>query len=277
MSLEENKAIARRYFEDAPFNPDACDEIFASRFHFHALVHTEVTPQTVESDPESEKAAYKQLAVSWGGWHFSIGELIGEGDRVMVRWTSHGVHQGEFNGLPPTGAHTTNSGINIFRIADGQIVEVWDIFDRLWAWQQLGVLPDLKSAIAKTRESVLARERPIVMKAASKKTASTFNLSQGRLLHQLWFAQGGVLPVLFQQTHANWIVAISSARTPDDIARAIFGHLFEDTGQLLACNRIGLVELLLVLGQQLRQHPVDANGARPFDGVGGQGRRGRCC
>lgn len=40
MSLEDNKAVTRRYFEDAPFNPDAYDEIFAPRFQFHAIVHT---------------------------------------------------------------------------------------------------------------------------------------------------------------------------------------------------------------------------------------------
>ena len=148
MSLEENKTIARRYFEDAPFNPNACEEIFAPSFQFHAIVHTEVTPQTVTSDPQSEKAAYEQHKAIWGSWDFKIEDVIAEGDRVLVRWTSHGMHRGEFNGLAPTGKHTTNSGINIFRIADGKIVEVWDIFDRLWAWQQLGVLPNLKAAIA---------------------------------------------------------------------------------------------------------------------------------
>jgi predicted ester cyclase len=158
MSLEENKAVARRYFEDAPFNPAACDEIFAPSFQFHAIVHTGVTPQTVESNPQSEQAAYEQHQAIWGGWHFQIEEMIAEGDRVMVRWTSHGTQQGEFNGLPPTGTHTTNSGINIFRIADGRIAEVWDIYDRLWMWQQLDVLPEIKEALAKRRAELLAQQ-----------------------------------------------------------------------------------------------------------------------
>jgi hypothetical protein len=55
---------------------------------------------------------------------------------------------GEAFGIQPTGKQVTNSGINIFRVADGKIAEVWDIFDRLWLWQQLGVLPDIKDAIA---------------------------------------------------------------------------------------------------------------------------------
>jgi hypothetical protein len=52
----------------------------------------------------------------------------------------------------------TNSGINIFRIADGKIVEVWDIYDRLWVCQQLGVLPEIKDAIAKARETLLSQQ-----------------------------------------------------------------------------------------------------------------------
>jgi hypothetical protein len=50
----------------------------------------------------------------------------------------------------------TNSGINIFRIADGKIAEVWDIMDRLWMWQQLGVLPEIKEALAQAKERMLS-------------------------------------------------------------------------------------------------------------------------
>jgi steroid delta-isomerase-like uncharacterized protein len=158
MSIEDIKELVRRYFEDAPYNPDACDEIFAPRFRFHAIVHTDVTPQTVECTPESEKAFYERHKSVWGGWHVKIEEMIAEGDRVMVRWSSRGTHLGESHGLPPSGKQVTNSGINIFRIADGKIAEVWDIFDRLWLWQQLGVLPDIKDALAKAREAILLEQ-----------------------------------------------------------------------------------------------------------------------
>jgi len=46
----------------------------------------------------------------------------------MARWTFHGVQQGEFYGLPPTHKPVTCSGINIFRIADGKIAEIWDLY-----------------------------------------------------------------------------------------------------------------------------------------------------
>jgi steroid delta-isomerase-like uncharacterized protein len=156
MSVEENKRLVRRYFEDAPYNPEACDEIFASSFQFHAIVHADLTPQVVVSDPQSEKAFYERRKETWGGWHIVIEEMIAEGDRVVVRWSSRGAHQGEVHGLPATGKEVTNSGVNIFRIENGKIAEVWDIFDRLWLWQQLGVLPDIRDALARARKENLS-------------------------------------------------------------------------------------------------------------------------
>jgi predicted ester cyclase len=155
MSVEDNKALVRRYFEDAPNDPDVCDEIFAPSFRFHTLQHASITPQVVDSNPQSEKAAYEWLQSVWSPeWRMTIDEMMGEGDRVMVRWTFQGTHQGEFSGLPPTYRPVTYAGINIFRIAEGKIAEVWDIFDRLWLWQQLGVLPDIQEAIARAREAI---------------------------------------------------------------------------------------------------------------------------
>ena len=66
----------------------------------------------------------------------------------MVRWTFYGTHQSEFVGLPATQRQVRYAGVNIFRIADGKIVEIWDLLDRLSLWQQLGVLPEIKDAIA---------------------------------------------------------------------------------------------------------------------------------
>ncbi len=147
MSLEENKKLVRRYFEDAPRHPEICDEIFAPVFHFHALQHAEHPDG--QSDPEGEKATYAYLAATWGDWSASIDELIAEGDRVMMRFTFHGVQVGEYNGLAPTRRPVSFAGINIFRIEDGRIAEMWDLVDRLWIWQQLGVVPDSKELVKK--------------------------------------------------------------------------------------------------------------------------------
>jgi len=79
----------------------------------------------------------------------TVDEMIAEGDRVMVRWTFHGTQVGKYAGLSPTNRQVVYSGINIFRIENDKIAEIWDISDRLWLWQQLGVLPEIKEAIEK--------------------------------------------------------------------------------------------------------------------------------
>lgn len=152
MSIEENKALVRRYFEDAPYNPDACDEIFAAKVSWHALYYTE-NPD-FDSSPQIEKAAYERHKQIWGDWIEVVDMMIAEGDRVMVHWVGHGKQQGEYSGIPVTNKQVTLSGIYIFRIADGKIVEVWNLWDRVGEWQQLGVLPETKEIIAKARETL---------------------------------------------------------------------------------------------------------------------------
>ncbi len=155
MTIEENKALVRRYFEDAPGDPRVCDEILAPRFRFHSLQRASLTPQGMESTPQGEKAAYEWLRTVWGDWRLTIDEMIAEGDRAVVLWTFHGTQQGEFYGLPATGRTVTYSGINIFRIDGGKIVAIWDMYDRLWLWQQLGVLPEVQDAIASAKEAMV--------------------------------------------------------------------------------------------------------------------------
>jgi predicted ester cyclase len=152
MSVERNKALARRFFEEAPQNPSICDEIFAPAFQFHAIHHVS-DDSDLTSTPQYEKEAYERHKSIWGDWQTTIEEIVAEGDRVVVRWTHYGMQQGEYYGLPPTGKQVSWSGISIFRMAENKIAEVWNIFDRLWLWQQLGVLPELKKAIATAKES----------------------------------------------------------------------------------------------------------------------------
>ena len=60
-----------------------------------------------------------------------------------MRFTIRGTHQGEGMGIPPTGKRVVSTGIDIFRIADGRIVERWGEVDDLGLRQQLGALPPI--------------------------------------------------------------------------------------------------------------------------------------
>lgn len=150
MSIAENKALVRRYFEEAPYHLEICDQIFAAQVPWHALYRTPL-PDFI-SDPQAEKIAFARHMALWGGWSESIDEMVAEGDRVMVRWSFHGIHQGEYLGIPATHQPVSFTGIYLFRIQDGQITEVWNLWDRVGEWQQLGILPETEQLLKQAKD-----------------------------------------------------------------------------------------------------------------------------
>lgn len=158
MSTEHNKNLVRRYFEEAPKQPDVYDEILTDDFQVHALHHA-----TITTDADRGQNAFKLLATAmqqgWTDNQMVVEELIAEGDHVMARWTFRGIHVGDAFGVLATGKEVTYTGINIFRIAHGKLAASWDMFDRLWIWQQMGVIPPTKEFLAKAREAKEERTR----------------------------------------------------------------------------------------------------------------------
>ncbi len=139
MSLEANKAIVIQLYEEV-FNKgdlELADKLIAP----NALNHDPQLPPGVPSGPQGLKAAVTMLRSAFPDDHHTIEDLVAEGDKVVVRTTHSGTHQGSFLGLAPTGKHITNTSIHIFRIASGKIVEVWATRDDLGLMQQLGAIP----------------------------------------------------------------------------------------------------------------------------------------
>src|SRR5437764_1381191 len=57
--------------------------------------------------------------------HVTLDDVLAEGDKVVVRSTLSGTHQGTFMGIPATGRHVSITGIDIVRMRDGKMVEHW--------------------------------------------------------------------------------------------------------------------------------------------------------
>lgn len=137
MSLEENKEVIRAYVETI-FNQqqvDRADELAAADYLDHAAL---------PGQAPGLQGARKKWAMYLAGipdLRVSIEDLVAEGDKVAVRRSYEGTHQGELLGVPPTGKHVQIGGISIFRLAGGKIAEHWKQLDRLTLMQQLGVIP----------------------------------------------------------------------------------------------------------------------------------------
>jgi predicted ester cyclase len=75
-------------------------------------------------------------------FHNTIEEMIVEGDRVAARLTYRGTHRGPLFGIAPAGRAVQYSGVALFRIRAGKIVDGWVLGDTLGLMRQLGAVPD---------------------------------------------------------------------------------------------------------------------------------------
>ena len=91
--------------------------------------------------PITIKVSVTELRTAFPDTHFTIDAMMAEGDNVVVPQTFTGTHQGEFSGTPATGNKVTWTGIFIYRIHDGKIVERWGAFDTLGFMIQIGAVP----------------------------------------------------------------------------------------------------------------------------------------
>jgi predicted ester cyclase len=123
MTLEENKTIVRRQFDLIQRHDlDALDEVMAADVANHAL-------GKIQTGLEPFKAVLRGIHSAFPDEVTTIGDMIAEGDKVVVRSTLRGTHQGAgLPGLaevPPEGRPVEWQFIHIFRLRDGKIVEHW--------------------------------------------------------------------------------------------------------------------------------------------------------
>ncbi len=135
MSIEDNKALVRRFYEEVwnRGNLVVADDIFADDYMRHDL-----RPGNALSGPAGQKKIAGDFRAAFPDLHMTVDLMIAEGDMVMARWTTEGTNAGQWGDVPPTGKYARFSGVNIFRIAQGKVVELWNHRDDLGVMQQLG-------------------------------------------------------------------------------------------------------------------------------------------
>jgi steroid delta-isomerase-like uncharacterized protein len=136
MSTEDNKAIVRRYLEEAwnRGNLGILDELTAPNY-------TRYISGQSPLDREGQKQRIASFRQAMPDVHLTLEDIIAEGDRVVFRITLSGTQQGALMGVPPTGKTLTISAIDITRLTGGKIVEHWGQMDMLGLLQQLGAVP----------------------------------------------------------------------------------------------------------------------------------------
>jgi steroid delta-isomerase-like uncharacterized protein len=133
MSLEENKALVRRYYE-AMWNRwdlSLVDALIGEGLTFRGSLGIAVQGR------EGFRDYMGAVRRAFPDFHNRIEELVAEGDKVVVRLTYTGTQRGELFGIAPTGKRVAYAGVAIFRIEAGRIAEGWVLGDVHGLMQQL--------------------------------------------------------------------------------------------------------------------------------------------
>lgn len=133
----ENKAQFRRTYEELLNGGElsVADELVAPDFVNHEA------PPGKDRGPESMRGLATMLRTAFPDLHFTIEDLVAEGDTVAGRLTMSGTHEGPLMEMAPTGRSVRQDHMHIVRFRDGKALEHWGVRDDLSMMQQLGAMP----------------------------------------------------------------------------------------------------------------------------------------
>ena len=138
-SAEDNKRIVLRVFEEL-WNEGKL-EVADELYHPDYVGYDPVEPDTGRArGPEDVKAFVAMVRSAVPDIHFTVEDLLAEGDKVIVRWSASGTHTGVLMGIPPTGRRGMVTGTIIFRVVEGKLVQSWMNWDTMGMLRQLGLI-----------------------------------------------------------------------------------------------------------------------------------------
>lgn len=118
---DDNKALVRRYVDFLNQNNLPSEEVIDPGFVFHDPGLPDV----------KDLAGARQFIAAYNDAlpeQFStIEDIVAEGDKVVLRYSGRGTHKRDFMGIPATGKTATSTGIAIYRIVNGKVVEEWNL------------------------------------------------------------------------------------------------------------------------------------------------------
>jgi steroid delta-isomerase-like uncharacterized protein len=137
-TLEQNKALVRRYFEEInSFNAGVLDELLLPDYVDH---NPPPVPNLAPGLAGARQAFEVARRAFPDGWHI-IEDQLADGDKVLTYLRAGGTFAEELIGIPPTGKPVSMSGMAVHRIAHGKLAEHWGVQDLAGLFQQIGLMP----------------------------------------------------------------------------------------------------------------------------------------
>lgn len=134
MSLEENKVLIRRSFEESDRRKTYPAELCAPGFTAHP-------PGSPPVDLEAWQKYVAMYYAAFSDLNVTIEQVVAEGDRVAVRVMARGTHTGELLGIPASGKQISVVNHAFARTSEGKIAEWWPSPDTIGLMRQIGAIP----------------------------------------------------------------------------------------------------------------------------------------
>jgi steroid delta-isomerase-like uncharacterized protein len=136
MTAVDNKKLITDFYNEvwSKGNLDFVDKVFHQDYTRHDL-----RPGNPLPGPEGQKKIAADFRKAFPDLTVNIDLIFATDDFVTARWTMSGTHTGQWGTIEPTNKKATFSGVNIFRMVNGKVKEIWNHRDDFGLFEQLGV------------------------------------------------------------------------------------------------------------------------------------------
>ena len=100
------------------------------------VIHYAEMPEPLQGR-ETWQQGYELVKRAFPDLTIRVDDLVAAGDKVALRHTHSGTHQGEFQGIPATGRTISYVSHEFYRLADGRVAEEWICSDLASLFSQL--------------------------------------------------------------------------------------------------------------------------------------------
>lgn len=105
-----------------------------------SFVHkTPPAPNGEARGPDGVEEFMRRFTSAFPDFQAEIVDSLSSGDRAAVETKFTMTHEGEFNGIPPTGREVEIQSLAIVQTADGKLQEIREYADRQELLDQLGI------------------------------------------------------------------------------------------------------------------------------------------
>lgn len=136
-SVVDNKALVQQVVDEVWNQGNLA--ITSKLYHNH---YAHYDPNFFQADDlEGLEQHVTQMRSVFAGLRMTVNDIVGEADKVGIRWTGQGTHEAEFLGVPATGQPVTLTGTALHRIAGGKIAQTWQVWNLFGILPQMGAMP----------------------------------------------------------------------------------------------------------------------------------------